>query len=101
MKWTARRVSGGGFSKYKKCSSSIEQLPGPETANQISSFPKIKPRYDSNMRGSNFARVANSSILNPRDRRDRFEDNKKIHSPELMTDNFGKHSPSVIYNTID
>ena len=53
------------------------------------------------MRGTNFAGVANSSILNPKDKRDRFEDNKKILSPELMTDNLGKHGPSVIYNTID
>lgn len=33
--------------------------------------------------------------------RDRFEDNKKIFSPDLLTDNYGKHSPSKIYNTID
>ena len=102
MEWTSRRVSGGGFSRFQGGSkSSIEKLPGPETASQISSFVKNKPRYESNLRGTNFAGIANSSILNPRDRRDRFEDNKKIHSPELKTDNYGKHSPSIIYNTID
>jgi len=33
--------------------------------------------------------------------RNRFEDNVKVFAPELKTDNYGKHSPDKLYNTIE
>ena len=39
---------------------------------------------------------------NKNQKRDRFEDNTKKFEPKLVgTDNYGKHSPAVIYDTRD